>query len=143
MEWTGEADTQRKKDLLARASCLLFPIQWEEPFGIVMVEAMACGTPVVALRRGSAPEVVLDGITGFVCDRHSQLSESLDKIHSIDPRDCRNHAATHFDSSTMVAAYESVYSGLLNDRLRQPGIAVSHTLDVATLTPKTSMIRGA
>lgn len=131
IEWTGEADTQRKKELLARASCLLFPIQWEEPFGIVMVEALACGTPVIALRRGSVPEVVLDGITGFVCDRPSQLSECLDKTDSIDPKDCRDHAATHFDSSTMVDGYESVYSSLVNGRPQHDKIAVSHSVDVA------------
>ena len=66
VEWLGEPDEAEKKDLLARASCLLFPVQWDEPFGLVMVEAMACGTPVVGLRRGAVPEVVRDGVTGIV-----------------------------------------------------------------------------
>ena len=65
----GCADAAAKRDLLARASALLFPIVWEEPFGMVMLEAMACGTPVVALRRGSVPEVVVDGVTGVICDQ--------------------------------------------------------------------------
>ena len=72
-EWYGHATTEEKKKLLARASALVFPIQWDEPFGIVMVEAMACGTPVVALRAGSVPELVVDGLTGYICDRPEEL----------------------------------------------------------------------
>ena len=73
-EWYGHATTEEKKKLLARASALVFPIQWDEPFGIVMVEAMACGTPVVALRAGSVPELVVDGLTGYICDRRGRAA---------------------------------------------------------------------
>jgi glycosyltransferase involved in cell wall biosynthesis len=108
-EWFGEADTEQKKDLLARARCLVFPIQWNEPFGIVMVEAMACGTPVVALRGGSVPEVVEDGVTGFICDDVEELPWAIVKVDELEPKLCRRHVADHFDVSNMVDGYEAVY----------------------------------
>jgi glycosyltransferase involved in cell wall biosynthesis len=111
-EWFGQADTQEKQDLLARARCLVFPIQWNEPFGIVMVEAMACGTPVVALRRGSVPEVVLDGVTGFVRDDLDELPDAIDRVGELDPEACRRHVAEHFDLPVMVDGYEAVYRRL-------------------------------
>jgi glycosyltransferase involved in cell wall biosynthesis len=111
-EWFGEANTEQKKDLLARAHCLVFPIQWNEPFGIVMVEAMACGTPVVALRRGSVPEVVIDGVTGFVRDRVEELAGAVERAGALDPRACRRHAAERFDVPVMVSGYEAAYRRL-------------------------------
>jgi glycosyltransferase involved in cell wall biosynthesis len=111
-EWFGQADNQQKQDLLARARCLVFPIQWNEPFGIVMVEAMACGTPVVALRRGSVPEVVVDGVTGFVRDGVDELAEAIDHTDELDPEACRRHVAEHFDVPVMVSGYEAVYRRL-------------------------------
>jgi glycosyltransferase involved in cell wall biosynthesis len=112
--WVGEAETDCKKELLSKASALLFPIQWPEPFGIVMVEAMACGTPVVALRQGSVPEVVLDGVTGYVCDTLTHLPAALRKSERLRPEECRKHAVTYFDVSTMVARYEDVYRSLID-----------------------------
>jgi glycosyltransferase involved in cell wall biosynthesis len=108
-EWFGQANNQEKQDLLARARCLVFPIQWNEPFGIVMVEAMACGTPVVALRRGSVPEVVVDGVTGFVRDGLDELAEAVGRAGELDPAACRRHVAERFDVPVMVAGYEAVY----------------------------------
>ncbi|MFN2489907.1 MAG: glycosyltransferase family 4 protein [Actinomycetota bacterium] len=116
VEWIGEADTECKKQLLSRASCLLFPIQWAEPFGIVMVEAMACGTPVVALRDGSVPEVIVDGVTGYVCERPGELAGALRRTETIDPHACRRHAVAHFEVATMASLYESVYQGLQDRR---------------------------
>jgi glycosyltransferase involved in cell wall biosynthesis len=111
-EWLGQASGEEKQDLLARASCLVFPIQWNEPFGMVMVEAMACGTPVVALRRGSVPEVVVDGVTGFVRDHLDELAEALDRVGELDPEACRRHVAERFDVPVMVGGYEAVYRRL-------------------------------
>jgi len=108
-EWFGQADNDQKQDLLARARCLAFPIQWNEPFGIVMVEAMACGTPVVALRRGSVPEVVADGVTGFVRDDVEELAAAIGKVGELDPAACRRHVKERFDVPVMVAGYEEVY----------------------------------
>jgi glycosyltransferase involved in cell wall biosynthesis len=113
--WVGEADTRFKKRLLSEASCLLFPIQWAEPFGIVMVEALACGTPVVAFRRGSVPEVVEDGVTGYICDDTRNLSLALNKVDRISPHDCRRYAVRHFEASAMASAYETIYLGLVDN----------------------------
>jgi glycosyltransferase involved in cell wall biosynthesis len=112
-EWIGEADTATKKDLLARARCLVFPIQWDEPFGIVMVEAMACGTPVVALRAGSVPEVVDHGTTGWICDTLDEVVDGIRRAGEIDPADCRRAALTGFDLRRMVDGYELVYRRVL------------------------------
>jgi glycosyltransferase involved in cell wall biosynthesis len=116
VEWFGEADTVAKKDLLGRARCLVFPIQWEEPFGIVMVEAMACGTPVVALDGGSVPEVVMDGVTGFICDRPEELPAAISGAGRLSPTACRAHAARRFDIARMAEGYEVVYSEALRSR---------------------------
>ena len=111
IEFIGEADAARKRDLLRNARCLLLPLLWEEPFGLVMVEALACGTPVVALRRGSAPEVVVDGITGLLCDDPEELPAALADIDRIDPAECRRDAERRFDLPVMAQRYEQVYRG--------------------------------
>jgi glycosyltransferase involved in cell wall biosynthesis len=108
-EWYGHANTEEKKKLLAKASALVFPIQWDEPFGIVMVEAMACGTPVVALRAGSVPEVVVDGLTGYICDRPEELPAAIQRVDVLDPKACRQHVFDCFDVPDMVDGYETVY----------------------------------
>jgi glycosyltransferase involved in cell wall biosynthesis len=110
--WFGEADAKDKRDLLSRARCLVFPIQWEEPFGLVMIEAMACGTPVVALGRGSVPEVVDHGVTGWICQRPAQLARRIVAAERIDPAACRQRAEQLFDISQMVTGYEQIYQCL-------------------------------
>ncbi|MGI5289986.1 glycosyltransferase family 4 protein [Nonomuraea polychroma] len=114
--YIGEADAGRKRELLAAARCLLFPIQWEEPFGMVLIEAMACGTPVVALGRGAVPEVVADGRTGFVLHSAAQLPAAIQAIERIDPHACRKHVEQYFSAETMAAAYEQVYWRVLRSR---------------------------
>jgi glycosyltransferase involved in cell wall biosynthesis len=105
----GSADAADRQRLLADAFCLLFPIQWEEPFGMVMIEAMACGTPVVALNRGAVPEVVVSGVTGIVCDDTAQLPAALAAVTGIDPYACRAHVVERFDAAALGAGYASVY----------------------------------
>jgi glycosyltransferase involved in cell wall biosynthesis len=112
----GTADAAAKRDLLSRATALLFPILWDEPFGMVMIEAMACGTPVVALRRGSVPEVVIDGVTGVLCDDPADLPSAIAAARKLSPADCREHVATRFDADTMVAGYEALYREVLLGR---------------------------
>jgi glycosyltransferase involved in cell wall biosynthesis len=114
-KFIGETDAEGKRELYAKAACLLFPVQWEEPFGLVMVEAMACGTPVVALAEGSVPEVVVDGRTGFVRDSPDELSAAVARISEIRAADCRAHVAEHFDVDVMVTGYERVYRQLTTE----------------------------
>ncbi len=108
-EYVGEADTPRKHELLAAARCLIFPIVWEEPFGMVMIEAMACGTPVVALCRGAVPEVVVDGVTGFIRSDPSELPAAIEAAGTLDPRACRSRVERFFGVEVMARAYEAIY----------------------------------
>jgi glycosyltransferase involved in cell wall biosynthesis len=114
----GVADAAAKRDLLARATCLLFPICWEEPFGLVMIEAMACGTPVVALRRGAVPEVVIDGVTGIIVNEPAQLPNAIRAARELDPQDCRNHVERNFSPDAMAASYVAAYRRLLKEATR-------------------------
>lgn len=112
VRYVGEADADGKRRLFANAACLLFPIQWEEPFGLVMVEAMACGTPVVALEAGSVPEVIAEGRTGVVCAEPAELPDAIERAVRLNPADCREHVARNFDLDVMAAGYEEVYRRL-------------------------------
>jgi glycosyltransferase involved in cell wall biosynthesis len=112
----GNADATQKRELLARAAALVFPIVWDEPFGLVMIEAMACGTPVVAFGRGAVPEVVVHGVTGVVCDRPEELPAAIRASRLLSARACRDHVASHFDVATMAAGYEAVYRSALLTR---------------------------
>ena len=112
----GPADAAAKRDLLSRAAALVFPIVWDEPFGMVMIEAMACGTPVVALRRGSVPEVVVDGVTGMVCSTPDQLPDAIHAARRLDPTAAREHVRTTFDVATMAEGYEAVYRASIAGR---------------------------
>jgi glycosyltransferase involved in cell wall biosynthesis len=111
-EVRGEITHDEKLSLLQRAKAVLFPIDWPEPFGLVMTEAMACGTPVVATRRGSVPEVIEDGVTGWIVDVEdypAQAAERLRHLGDIDPRACRERVQRLFSKEAMVAGYEGVY----------------------------------
>jgi glycosyltransferase involved in cell wall biosynthesis len=109
VEWVGWVGFDDKIDLLGRAGCLLFPAQWHEPFGLVVVEAMACGTPVVALRRGAAPELVSDGMTGVVCESPDDLPQAIATAARLDPLACRAHVEASFTAERMVQRYEELY----------------------------------
>jgi glycosyltransferase involved in cell wall biosynthesis len=113
VEVHGECDQKQKADMLARAAALLFPIQWPEPFGLVMTEAMACGTPVVAWRNGAVPEVVEDGVTGFVAESMDELVRAIGRIGELDPRAARAHVEERFSAAAMVAGYERAYERVL------------------------------
>jgi glycosyltransferase involved in cell wall biosynthesis len=109
----GEISIEEKMDLLSRARAVLFPIDWDEPFGLVMTEAMACGTPVIATPRGSVPEVVADGETGFVVsvdDYPAEAAAALARIDQIDPAACRARVEERFGTDSMVAGYEQAFA---------------------------------
>jgi len=103
------ADRQRVLQLLAGARCLLLPLRWAEPFGMVMIEAMACGTPVVALDSGSVSEVVRSGVTGLICDDEAELPAALHAVTAISPDACREHVRRWFSAELMAERYEQVY----------------------------------
>jgi len=109
----GEVNFAQKVSYLKKASALLFPIQWEEPFGLVMIESMACGTPVIAFKRGAIPEVVVDGKTGFIVDTVEEMIEAVNKIDQIDRRECRRWVEKNFTVEKMVDGYERVYQEIL------------------------------
>ncbi|RIV35959.1 glycosyltransferase family 4 protein [Micromonospora radicis] len=108
-----DADREAVLRLLVEARCLVMPIQWEEPFGIVMLEAMATGTPVVALDRGAVPELLRPGVTGMICRRQEELPTALREAPHLDPADCVAHVAGTFSTERMAAGYEEVYHRFL------------------------------
>ncbi|GAA1810292.1 glycosyltransferase family 4 protein [Nesterenkonia flava] len=112
-EYLGEADAVLKRELFSKASALLFPIQWEEPFGMVMAEAMACGTPVLATRRGSVPEVILDGVSGIIVDTTDKLPEAIERSQQLIPSQVRSWAEARFDLPVMAEGYERIYRALV------------------------------
>jgi len=113
IQFVGEADYYQKRQLLSQAQCLVAAINWPEPFGLFMVEAMACGTPVVALKRGSAPEVVCHGVTGFVVNTLEEMMDAIGQVNQIDPRRCREYVELRFDVPRMADDYMLAYQGIL------------------------------
>lgn len=116
IEFVGEIDDARKNDFLGQARALLFPIDWPEPFGIVMIEAFACGTPVIAYRSGSVPEVLDDGVDGFIVIDQQEAIEAAHNIDAIDRRSCRATFERRFTAERMAADYLAVYRDLQRTR---------------------------
>ena len=111
-EVLGEIPHDVKAGLIANARAVLFPIDWDEPFGLVMTEAMACGTPVIATPRGSVPEVIVDGETGFIVSVENFAEEAAERVLRLDeisPHACRDRVDALFDTDAMVAGYEAVF----------------------------------
>src|SRR3954471_1465316 len=108
----GEVDDAKKQLFLAGAAALLFPIHWPEPFGLVMIEAMACGTPVIAYRSGSVPEVIEDGVTGFICETVAEMVEAVPRIGELDRTACRRRVERLYSAAAMADGYERVYAAL-------------------------------
>lgn len=115
IKYVGEADFERKIELICGAYCLLAPITWPEPFGLFMIEAMACGTPVIVLNKGSAPEVVKHGVTGFVVDSLISMAEAVEKISDISRIACRKHVELRFDAPRMATDYLRAYEKVLRE----------------------------
>ena len=115
VEYVGEVGGQDKLDILAGATCLLNPIAWPEPFGMVMIEALACGTPVIATPCGSVPEIVCEGVTGFVRGTESELADVLTRVGELDRTWCRKDAEARFSTERMVADHISLYRQVVGD----------------------------
>ncbi len=120
IEFVGEVDEKEKDDLLGGAHAYLFPIDWPEPFGLTMVESMATGTPVIAYRAGSVPEVVADGVTGFICDSFRGMAEAVERVRGLDRGRCRDHVERRFSAAAMTSAYEEAYRLVLEGRAYRP-----------------------
>ncbi|MGY4511430.1 glycosyltransferase family 4 protein [Bradyrhizobium sp. USDA 3650] len=116
VQLVGEVNEARKQPFLAGAAALLFPIKWPEPFGLVMIEAMACGTPVIAYRAGSVPEVVEDGVTGFIVENEAQAIGAVSELGRLDRRRIRARFEERFAASRMAREYESQYRKLVGGR---------------------------
>ncbi len=114
IEYVGELSRSEKYGLLKEAVCLLNPIRWAEPFGMVMIEAMACGTPVVTHDRGSASEIVEHGVTGFLCDDDAPLVEALDNVASLSRSRCRTAVELRFSSHRMAADHIALYRRIVS-----------------------------
>jgi glycosyltransferase involved in cell wall biosynthesis len=119
IQYVGPVDDIEKDELLGSAAALLMPILWDEPFGIVMAEALACGTPVIGLNRGSMPEVVQDGITGFVCDSVDQMAQAVSQVDSLDRRACRRSMEAQFSEKALIDGYLRVYAVARRNPLNQ------------------------
>ena len=102
-----------KVELYRHARCTLFPIQWPEPFGLVMIESLACGTPVIAFRRGAVPEVIEHGRTGFIVENVDEMVEAAAHIDEIDPAECRRAVEERFGIERFIDAHEAAYERLL------------------------------
>jgi glycosyltransferase involved in cell wall biosynthesis len=114
VEFLGEIGDHEKDAFLGNALALLFPIDWPEPFGLVMIESMACGTPVIAYRRGSAAEVLDDGVTGFIVNGLDEAVEAVGRVAQLDRRRCRQVFEERFSAEVMARAYLAVYRRILN-----------------------------
>jgi len=127
VEFIGEITEREKSAFLGQAHALLFPIDWDEPFGLVMIEAMACGAPVIAYRRGSVPEIVTDGVTGFIVSNEDQAAAAVEKVSTLDRRAVRGGFERRFTAEQMAQTYCALYA-----RTQHPETAlVSRSLGVA------------
>jgi glycosyltransferase involved in cell wall biosynthesis len=113
VEFVGEIGDRDRDELLGKAAAFLFPIEWPEPFGLVMIESLACGTPVIAWRRGSVPEVLEDGVTGYVVESIEEAVAAVAKIDGLSRATCRRVFEERFDASRMARDYLEVYRGIV------------------------------
>jgi glycosyltransferase involved in cell wall biosynthesis len=113
IEYLGEVPHGQKVELLQDARATLFPIEWEEPFGLVMIESMACGTPVIATRHGAVPEVIEDGVSGVIVDSYRDMAAALERAEELDPLELRRYVEERFSQQRMVADYVAAYRRVL------------------------------
>ncbi|MCX7595906.1 MAG: glycosyltransferase family 4 protein [Fischerella sp.] len=121
IQYLGEVNHAEKAELLGNAAITLFPITWQEPFGLVMIESMATGTPVIATNLGSVPEVIAQGITGFVCQNYDEMAAMIPKALELNRHTCREYVENKFSVTQMVNGYEAVYEQLIKNRINFNG----------------------
>ena len=128
IEYVGEINDAEKCDFLGNAAAVLCTYDWPEPFGIVLIEALACGTPVFAYRRGSIPEIIDDGVTGFICESMAEMVAKLDQLPSINRRRCRDEFQDRFTVERMVKDYLAVYERMATVPARAHALAQTRSL---------------
>jgi glycosyltransferase involved in cell wall biosynthesis len=111
--FVGEVGGTQKQELLGGAEALVNPIRWNEPFGLVMIESLACGTPVIAFPEGAAPEIVHDGRTGFLCDDTAQMADAIARVEQLDRRECRASVEGYFSAERMVRDHLALYERVI------------------------------
>ena len=121
IEYLGEVSHAEKVELLGNAAVTLFPITWREPFGLVMIESMATGTPAIGIKLGSVPEVIAHGKTGFVCQSIDEIAAQIAAALELDRQTCRQHVLNHFSVSQMVDGYEAAYRQVIQNRIALNG----------------------
>lgn len=120
IKWIGEVSEEERNQLMSRAMCFLHPVTWPEPFGLTLIESMACGCPVIAFSKGSIPEIIVDGKTGFVVSSTDEMVNSILKIDTIDRGYCRKYSLERFNAKAMADGYEKVYSQIIQGRYDSP-----------------------
>ncbi|WP_373543685.1 glycosyltransferase family 4 protein [Chamaesiphon sp.] len=121
IQFLGEADHFMKNELMGRAIATLFPITWREPFGLVTIESMAAGTPVIAMNLGAVPEVIAEGVSGYICNTVAECIDAVAKIPTISRAACREYVSERFGVEQMVAGYEAVYEQIISEKFARNG----------------------
>lgn len=124
VRWLGEVSAGARNELMAGAYCFLHPAMWREPFGLTLIEAAATGCPVIAFGKGSIPEIVIDGKTGFVVDNVDEMITAVSRVKEIDRRVCREHVLENFNDDRMVSAYEKLYEEVIADKRTKSRVTV-------------------
>lgn len=120
IRWVGEVGNEERNRLMSRALCFLHPITWKEPFGLTMIESLACGCPVVGTNLGSVPEIIKDGKTGFVVENTEEAIAAVKNVSQIDRNFCRRYALENFSAEKMAAGYEKIYNQIISRRKERP-----------------------
>jgi glycosyltransferase involved in cell wall biosynthesis len=124
VEFLGEISDTEKDDFIGNALALVCPYDWPEPFGLVLIEALACGTPVLAYRRGSIPEIIDDGITGFVCESLAEMAEAVERLPLIDRSRCRSAFEERFTADRMARDYVALYERIIEESTIQTSLKI-------------------
>lgn len=140
IEFIGEIGNGEKEDFLGNAAALLFPINWPEPFGLVMIEAMACGTPVIAYPKGSVPEIIQHGVNGYIVHNVEQAVDAVRHIDDLDRKECRRHFERYFTDERMASDYLAIYNRMIGRASGEISLekGVLQWIEVESPTPSTT-----
>jgi glycosyltransferase involved in cell wall biosynthesis len=140
IDFEGEIGNSDKGEFLGNAAALLFPIAWPEPFGLVMIEAMACGTPVIGFPNGSVPEIIRDGVCGFLVNNVDEAVQAVQRLDEIDRHKCRQYFELNFTDERMAHDYLNIYQRLVHEKSGSVAVeeGVLNWMQVESSTPTTT-----